>query len=213
MLKIIIAIAVSYIIGSLPTAYILGKVLKGIDIRKHGSGNVGATNALRVLGTGPGLVVLLIDLFKGFVPTVFIADYLIAGKSILAPDTLRLLLGASSICGHNWTIFLDFNGGKGVATTLGMLLGLSLRVKGIGLIFCLVLAIWLMIFLISRMVSAASIISGLSLPVFMLIFKQQSVLVVFSLLLAVFLILRHKSNLKRILSGTEPRLSFKKSTH
>ncbi|MDI6606795.1 MAG: glycerol-3-phosphate acyltransferase, partial [Candidatus Omnitrophota bacterium] len=128
---IIPGIIVSYLTGSIPTAYIFGRVFKGIDIRKFGSGNVGATNALRVLGKGPAIAVLLIDAFKGFVVVTLLADLLIAHLGGISAQTLRILLGIACICGHNWTVFLKFRGGKGVATTLGVLLGLSFSIPGL----------------------------------------------------------------------------------
>src|SRR3989338_6731967 len=110
---IILGICISYFIGSLPTAYIFGRVLKGIDIRKFGSGNVGATNALRVLGKPAGIAVLVLDIFKGVVAVLFLGN-IIATRITGIPDvTLRVLLGFSCISGHNWTIFLRFKGGKG----------------------------------------------------------------------------------------------------
>jgi len=112
-------IIISYLIGSIPTAYIFGRLLKGIDIRKFGSGNVGATNVLRVLGRAPAIIVLLLDIFKGFLAVVFVADFIALGCQSIPPETLRIILGFSCIAGHNWTVFLGLKGGKGVASTLG----------------------------------------------------------------------------------------------
>ncbi|MBU2257621.1 MAG: glycerol-3-phosphate acyltransferase, partial [Candidatus Omnitrophica bacterium] len=118
MLWIIPALLVSYLIGSIPTAYIFAKVLKGIDIRKTGSGNVGATNAARILGKKTAIVILSLDILKGLLPVIFLGD-LISPQVGLNQEVLRIMLGFSSIAGHNWTIFLGFRGGKGIATTLG----------------------------------------------------------------------------------------------
>ena len=114
VIRITLSVVISYLIGSIPTAYIFGKKLKGIDIRKHGSGNMGATNAIRVLGKGPGTLVLLIDIAKGIIPTTIMADLL--GTTDL---WMRLVWGLIAVCGHNWTVFLQFKGGKGIATGLG----------------------------------------------------------------------------------------------
>jgi glycerol-3-phosphate acyltransferase PlsY len=212
MLWIILGIIVSYLIGSIPTAYIFGRLLKGIDIRRFGSGNVGATNALRVLGKGPGIAVLVLDILKGFLPVIFLGNFLDPRITFISDEVLRLILGLSCICGHNWTIFLGFKGGKGIATTFGVLLGLSLKITGLKLILGLVILTWLLIFIIVRIVSVASVLSGVALPIYIIIFKQPAILIFAGILLCLFIILRHKSNLTRVLQGKEPRLNFKKST-
>jgi glycerol-3-phosphate acyltransferase PlsY len=206
MLWIIIGILISYLIGSIPTGYIFGRLLKGIDIRKFGSGNVGATNALRVLGKPAGIAVLVLDILKGFVVVFFLGNIIVARITGIPDITTRLLLGLSCICGHNWTIFLKFKGGKGVATTLGVLLGLAVKTAGIKVVFAMVIITWLVVFIITRIVSLASILSGITLPVYMFLFKQPRILIYTSTLLCIFIILRHKSNLKRLFQGKEPRL-------
>lgn len=204
---IILGLLISYLVGSIPTAYILGRVLKGIDIRKFGSGNVGATNAFRVLGKGPALAVLSLDILKGFLPVVLLGN-LLAAKApfILDKNLVRILLGLSCVSGHNWTIFLGFKGGKGIATTFGVLLGLSLKVSGLKLIIGLVILTWFLVFVIARIVSVASVLAGIALPLYMLIFKQSQILISASILLCLFVILRHKTNLKRVFRGQESRL-------
>jgi acyl phosphate:glycerol-3-phosphate acyltransferase len=207
---IITGIFISYIIGSVPTAYIFCRLLKGVDIRFHGSGNVGATNALRVLGRGPGILVLILDILKGFVAVTFLGNLIRSGAQVIPDETLRVFLGLSCISGHNWTIFLRFKGGKGMATTFGVLLGLSVNIPGLRLIFGLIVLTWLLIFVILRIVSIASVLTGISLPIYMIIFKQPNALIALSFLLCIFIILRHSSNLKRFFQGKEPRLTFKK---
>jgi len=211
MLSIVGGTIVSYLIGSLPSAYLFGRLLKGIDIRKFGSGNVGATNALRVLGKPAGITVLVLDILKGFVAVVFLGDFLTSTIIDIPDEALRIALGLSCICGHNWTIFLRFKGGKGIATTFGVLLGLAVKVSGFKIVLALSVLTWLALFLLSRIVSLASIFTGITLPVYMILFKQSNILVLSSVVIAVFIILRHKSNLKRLLQGKEPRLTFKKS--
>jgi glycerol-3-phosphate acyltransferase PlsY len=203
---IIPGILISYLIGSIPTAYIFGRVLRGIDIRKFGSGNIGATNALRVLGKKVGITVLILDLLKGFIPVVLLADILYSKTALLSEETLRIILGICCICGHNWTIFLKFKGGKGVATTLGVLLGLSIKIIGLRFILFLMISTWVLVFIISRIVSMASIISALAFPVYTFIFKQSNTLKISSLLLSAFVIIRHKANLKRLIQGKESRI-------
>lgn len=212
MQLIIPAIIISYLIGSLPTAYIFGRFLKGIDIRKFGSGNVGATNALRVLGKRPALVVLAIDILKGVLPVVFLGDYLLARGTGLAPEALRIIIGISCIVGHNWTVFLNFKGGKGIATSFGVLLGLAVRIAGLNAILGLVILTWLAVFISTRIVSLSSVAAGVGLPIYMAIFKQPLVLLISSIILSVFVVIRHQANLKRFFQGKEPRLSFRKNS-
>jgi glycerol-3-phosphate acyltransferase PlsY len=203
---IIIGIVISYLIGSIPTAYIFGRLLKGIDIRKFGSGNVGATNALRVLGKPAGIAVLVLDILKGFAVVFFLGNIIAARITGISDITARLLLGFCCICGHNWTIFLRFKGGKGMATTLGVLLGLAVKAAGIKVVFALVVLTWLVVFIITRIVSLASILSGIALPLYMFLFRQPRIFIYSSVLLSILIILRHKSNLKKLFQGKEPRL-------
>src|SRR4030042_5827660 len=206
MLWIISGILISYLIGSIPTAYIFGRVLKGIDIRKFGSGNVGATNALRILGKGPGVTVLILDILKGYTAVILLGDLAAAKSTFISDELLRVILGISCICGHNWTIFLKFKGGKGIATTFGVLIALAVKISGFKIILGMTILTWLVVFLIARIVTLASLSSGLALVLYMVLFRQSRILIVASIILSIFIILRHKSNLKRILQGKEPRL-------
>ena len=212
MLWILTGIVASYLIGSIPTAYIFGRLLKGIDIRTFGSGNVGATNALRVLGKGPGITVLLLDILKGFVAVALLGNILAPYTTLIPIGTLRIILGIACICGHNWTIFLKFKGGKGVATTLGVLLGFSATISCLKFVFALAILTWLFAFLLCRYVSLASIITGIALPVYMFFFSRSAVLVILGITLCIFIILRHTQNIIRLMKGQEPRLRFKKKS-
>jgi glycerol-3-phosphate acyltransferase PlsY len=198
------------LLGSIPTAYIFGRLLKGIDIRDFGSGNVGATNALRVLGKPVGITVLIIDILKGVLAVALLGNLLSAKVSFLPPEILRVMSGLCAIAGHNWTIFLNFKGGKGVATTFGVLAGLAFNIPGLKLILILTIATWLTVFIIARIISVASVISAIAMPVYMLVFKQSGILLFLSIILCLFIILRHKPNIKRVLRGKEPRLKFGK---
>lgn len=208
---IILGILISYLFGSIPTAYILGKLLKGVDIRKFGSGNVGATNALRVLGKPAGITVLVLDILKGFIVVAFLGDFLALRTTYVSDETLRIILGLSCISGHNWTVFLRFRGGKGMATTFGVLLGLALRIEGLEVILGMSILTWVLILVITRIVSVASILTGVTLPIYMVLFKQSKILFFWSIILSIFIILRHRANLRRLLQGKEPHLTFKKS--
>ncbi|MFH0827041.1 MAG: glycerol-3-phosphate 1-O-acyltransferase PlsY [Candidatus Omnitrophota bacterium] len=209
MLWILFGITISYLIGSIPTAYIFGRVFKGMDIRQLGSGNVGATNVLRTFGKKAALFVLTLDMLKGATCVIFVAEALAPRISSLDLLTLRLIMGISSICGHNWTLFLKFKGGKGVATTFGVMLALAFRVSPLRYIFIILVLTWLVVFLGTRIVSLASVISACLLPICMGIFKQPPVLILFATVIAISILLRHKSNLKRLFQGKEHRIHFK----
>ncbi len=222
MLWIILVLIISYFIGSIPTAYIFGWVIKGVDIRKFGSGNIGATNALRLLGKGWGVVILALDILKGFLPVIFLGDFLVkelnltqapynpAGIFTGQAQNLFIIIGLSCICGHNWTIFLRFKGGKGVATTLGVLLGLAVKITGLKVVLGLTVLVWFTSFFIVRIISLSSILAALSFPLFTILFRQSAIVISVGILLTIFIILRHKSNIKRLLEGKEKRISFRK---
>ncbi len=206
MIHLILSLTVSYLLGSIPTAYIFGKLLKGIDIRKHGSGNVGATNVFRVLGQGPGIVVLLIDIAKGLIAVVACA-----GLFKLTQTIHYVLSGLAVVAGHNWTCFLKFKGGKGMATSLGVLIGLMIKLSSIRVTVLSCAGLWTLLFLLTGYVSLASILSAVVLPVLMVVTAQSFELVILGLVFCVFVILRHRSNIKRLLNGQEHRFSpFKK---
>ena len=191
---------VSYLIGSIPTAFIFGKVMKGIDIREHGSGNVGATNAFRVLGKGPGTVVLILDIIKGIVPVVFVAGF-------LAPSVFgRIMAAAAAVCGHNWTCFLNFKGGKGIATTLGVLIGLTVVIPQARPAVFLCMISWAVCFFISGIVSISSLVAAVLLPIFMLLFNAPTSIVILSVIFCIFIVFRHRPNIQRLLKGQESRV-------
>ncbi|MDD5155852.1 MAG: glycerol-3-phosphate 1-O-acyltransferase PlsY [Candidatus Omnitrophica bacterium] len=208
MRQIITASIISYLIGSIPTAYIFGRVLKGIDIRKFGSGNVGATNALRVLGRWPAIAVLALDILKGFLPVLFLGNFFVQRINYLPQETVRLVVGLSCIAGHSWSLFLRFKGGKGIATTLGVLLALAIKVPGLNIVLALLVLSWFLIFAFTRIVSLASIVSAVLLPVYMLVFRQTFTLIFSSFILCAFAIIRHRSNLRRLWQGKEHRIKF-----
>jgi len=210
MLWIIAALIASYLLGSIPTAYLFGKA-KGIDIRKVGSGNIGATNAMRALGKGTGITVLLLDILKGFMAVVFLGDYFGDKPILWQVQNLRIIIGLCCICGHNWTIFLKFKGGKGIATSFGVLLGLALRLPGLNMVIGILILTWVIVFMLWRIVSLASIIAAIALPVSVILFRLPAILAVVSIILCIFVVIRHKSNFVRILQGKEPRLYFSKS--
>lgn len=203
MINIIIGILLSYLLGSIPTAYIFGRLLKGIDIRDHGSGNVGATNAFRVLGKIPGALVLIIDIFKGVIPLTLIAD-LVGIDTVLT----RIVLGLSVVAGHNWTVFLKFKGGKGIATTLGVLIGLTVKVVVLRPVVFVCILAWLISFLVSGYVSLSSIIAAVLLPIIMVCTKQSFEIICLGVIFCVFVVFRHRPNILRLMSGNESRVKL-----
>ena len=187
----------SYLLGSIPTGFLWAKA-RGIDIRKVGSGNIGATNVMRALGKGPGITVLVLDALKGYLP-VFLAPRVFPN---LSGSTLQIVCCIAVIAGHNWTCWLKFKGGKGVATSAGALLAM-LPVS----LVC-ALAVWGVVFAIWRYVSLASIAAAVAVPVVTWFAKPE--LFWFTALLGAVVIWKHKSNIQRLLAGTENRVGAKK---
>ncbi|MDD2752933.1 MAG: glycerol-3-phosphate 1-O-acyltransferase PlsY [Candidatus Omnitrophica bacterium] len=206
MAQILLRTVISYLVGSFPTAYIFGKLLKGVDIRRVGSGNVGATNAFRVLGKGPGIAVLCIDILKGFIAVVFLGNSSGQLDTVISPQLLGIILGLACIIGHNWPVFLRFKGGKGVATTLGVLLALACTIASLKIILLSLFLTWSAVFLFFRIVSLASIVTAIMLPVYAYVFKQPAPIITVSILLALLSIARHHSNISKLLQGKEQRL-------
>ena len=201
LLFLAISIILAYLIGSIPVAYIFGRMVKGIDIREHGSGNMGATNAFRVLGRGPGTAVLILDIIKGIIPVTLLANAFGLG------DALSLvIISVAAVAGHNWTVFLGFKGGKGMATSLGVLIGLAIQFQGLRIILLLVTMTWLGFFLLFGYVSLASIIAAVVFPVLMVARFESLPLIIMSLLLCCFIVFRHRSNIKRLAKGQENRV-------
>ena len=206
-------VLLAYLLGSFATGYIAGKVLKGIDIREIGSGSTGATNVLRTLGKVPGAFVLLIDCLKGvlaitFVYFLFNCDW---GQNLI-PTTVDVrlwqpwlvtLVGLAAMLGHSKSIFLGFTGGKSVATSLGILLAISWQV---GLA---TLGIFAVVFAISRIVSLSSISGAVAVSIFMVVFHQSLAYILFSIAGGLYIIIRHHSNIERILAGIEPKIGQK----
>lgn len=202
-MKLVLGLWISYFLGAIPTAYIVGKIYKGIDIRRHGSGNVGATNVFRVMGKGAGIFVLCVDILKGVLAVSVVADFL-GLREVLH----RVLLALVVVSGHNWTVFLDFKGGKGIATSLGALIGLTVSIAAIRPVVFWTVLVWLACFLGTGFVSLASIVAGVILPISMVWTGQEFPLVVLGVILCVLVVVRHRPNIKRLLAGQEPRVNF-----
>jgi acyl phosphate:glycerol-3-phosphate acyltransferase len=198
----------AYLLGSIPAGYIAGRIA-GVDVRKVGSGNVGATNVTRVLGKRFGYPVFIVDFAKGLAAVV--VGVMIAKAAQSTPQFVDLcgaIAAVSSVIGHSYPIWLGFKGGKGVATSLGSLFGLNWVAAAVACV------VWISVFQLTRYVSLSSIAAALALPVTIatMVFLKQlqtPILLYFAVLLAAIIVLRHRSNLSRLLKGTEPRFARK----
>ncbi len=197
-----VLLLIAYLIGSIPTSFILGKLLRGIDLREHGSRNVGATNAMRVLGKPVGIAALFVDAAKGFFPTLLFP--LISGESasgFLSQENQALCIGLAAVIGHIFTIFLKYKGGKGVATGIGVYLALAPKALLLTFSICLILVAS------TRYVSLGSLTGAILLPIFLLLVGPRSLLlVIFTVLLGGLVIWRHRENIKRLVQGTESKI-------
>lgn len=204
LLTISLAILGSYLLGSIPTSYIFGKILKGIDIREHGSGNAGATNALRILGTKWGILTMILDMAKGWL-AVFLGRMLLDNPA----NWVLIALALGAIIGHIFTIYLGFKGGKGVATSAGVFIALA------PIPVAIALAVFIITVWITRYVSLGSMLAALvafGAELFINIknnFADKEILGLVILIVA-FIIFRHKANIQRLLAGNENKLKFKK---
>lgn len=201
MIKFLLFAVIAYFMGSLPNGVFIGKKIKGIDIREHGSGNSGATNAYRVLGAKCGIVVLVADILKGLIP-LMLAD--VAGIKGIP----LLLIGIIAIVGHSLSIFLDFKGGKGVATSLGVFLYLVPQVM------LIVVGAFIGVVYFTKYISLASIVGAGLLPILTLFMPlrdgiDRPSIFIISLFMGLFVIYRHRTNITRLLNGTENKFNVK----
>ncbi len=207
-ISFLLLIAAAYLLGSIPFGYLAGRA-RGMDIRQHGSGNIGATNVFRILGRGPGIAVFVLDALKGFL-AVRLATWIPGADGLLGVGGAAVIAALAAVLGHNYTCWLGFKGGKGIATSAGVLLGLAPLATGI------VLGLWILLFVMSRYVSVASIGAAAGLPVAVIALgwaagRIDPWLAGFSLLAAVLAIWRHRTNIARLRAGTEVRFERKKS--
>lgn len=188
----VLAIVLSYLLGSIPTGLWLGLRLRKVDIREHGSKNIGATNTLRTLGRFLGAVALAADMAKGFVAVVFVAQ-------ISDWEFAPIACGLAAIAGHTWSVFLKFRGGKGVATSGGVFFGLA------PIPMLATLAVFLVVLGATRMVSAGSILAAVTLSVSVFMTSEDLALRIVATAVPLLVIVRHRDNVRRILNGTENR--------
>lgn len=215
MLALGVVLLISYLVGSIPTSIWVGKLFKGVDIREHGSGNAGATNTFRLLGWKPGVVVLVFDFFKGFVSSYWIcmlAYHIGSGPVSLFPfwevhPFLQISCGIVAIIGHMFPIYANFDGGKGMATAAGMLFGIEPVSVGV------TAAVFLVVMLISRYVSLASLIAAFIYPLVLVTLRYgfgwdiDGSILIFGALAGIGIIIKHRGNIKRLLNGTENQIS------
>ena len=180
----------AYLFGSIPTGVLVGR-LRGVDVRRQGSGNIGATNVARVVGRLPGLLVLIVDVAKGWIPVAVLGSWVPVSK---------ILLGMAAVTGHVWNPFLQFQGGKGVATALGVLLGLDLRVA-LG-----TLGVWIAVAAVTRYVSVASVSAALAAPFLMLFFGLPTSWILGAIGVGLAIMARHRPNFLRLIHGEENRI-------
>ena len=205
-MKTFILIVIAYILGSIPNALWIGKVFRGIDIREHGSKNTGSTNAARVLGAKLGILTLILDISKGAIPVArsffMKADLLenMTGISSLDP----IMVGIFAIIGHSFSLFMKFKGGKAVATTVGVFTVLVPKA------LLLAAVVFFVIFAVTRYVSVSSITAAISLPIFIFFLYWDVPYTIFGGIIAILIIVKHKSNIQRLLNGTESKFTINK---
>ncbi len=205
MILLLVLVLISYLVGSIPTSIIMGRVLRGIDIRDHGSGNAGGTNAFRVLGWKPALVVVLVDIFKGWLAAALLAGLTFGGLlgeiPFDNPPLTAILCGTAAVLGHTFTIFAGFKGGKGVGALAGMLIHLFPVAVLLGL------AVWLLMLITTGYVGLGSVtaVSLFPLITYLRYGALDSTLGYFSLVITVFIWFTHRGNIARLWAGTENR--------
>ncbi len=198
----LLTIIVAYLLGSVSTGYLAGKFLKGIDVREYGSKSVGTTNILRTIGPAAAVLVLALDVGKGLI-VIFLADWLVGTPTVV------MLSGLAAVIGHNWPVYFGFRGGKGIATSLGVIAGLSLPVLGV------ITVLGVLIIILTRYVSLASLTGAAIFPLLLWILRETSrievtpLVVLISTLLSLLAIIRHRDNIKRLLKGQENKVGKK----
>ena len=196
-MKIALVITICYLLGSIPFGYIVGKLFKKIDIRELGSGNIGATNVFRILGPSLASLVLIGDIGKGIL-SIYLVRFLNIDNLLIST-----IAGLVVICGHDWSLFLGFKGGKGIATTFGVVFALNPTISILAVI------VWGIVLVTTRYASLSSILAIISIFIFTILFKQPYEYIIFSAIILVLGIFNHKDNIKRLRSGNERKIGEK----
>ena len=196
----LLTLLLGYLLGSIPSGFLVGQWCKGIDLRTIGSGSTGATNVLRNVGKGPALAVFFVDVAKG-AAAVLLARSLNPTSALI--DWIQVLAGLAALAGHIWPVWLGFKGGKAVATGFGMFLGLAWPVG----LACF--GMFMAVFSISRIVSLASVVAAVSLPLLMAAGSDSNANLVVALVAMLLVLWRHRSNIQRLINGTEPQVGQK----
>jgi len=206
-IQLLFGLIISYLLGSIPTSVWVGKWLYKTDVRKHGSGNAGATNTVRVLGYYAGIPVLLFDIAKAWFPVYAVANLLIWDKLFFDLVYIQIAFGLAAVIGHVYPIYIGFKGGKGVATLAGMALGLF------PIAFLFSLLIFITVVAISRYVSLGSILAAIVFPLFLVFVSdhQNIPLIALGVFASVFIIYTHRENVKKLFNGTENKFGAKKT--
>lgn len=203
LVSYIVVVLAAYLLGSIPAGYLVGRA-RGLDIRREGSGNIGATNALRVLGKPAGIFVMIVDGLKGYAACVWATDLVLGLCGASGdPGLHRVLAGIAAVLGHNYTCWLNFKGGKGIATSAGVYFALS------PLSAAIAVGSWILVVAITRIVSIASITAAVVLPVSVWMSHPSLLLKIATTLLGLMAIYKHKGNIQRLRAGTEPRIGQK----
>jgi glycerol-3-phosphate acyltransferase PlsY len=196
----------AYLLGSIPTSVWVSKWFYGIDIRQFGSGNAGTTNTFRVLGTKAAIPVFLFDVFKGFILPFLAHHNINMFPNVNDVFLYPIIVGVFAVLGHIFPIFAEFKGGKGVATLLGMTLGICLIPASFAFV------VFIIVFLLFRYVSLGSLTAGIFFPVFVFFFTNYSIsLIIFSIVALILLIYTHRTNISRLINGTENKIIFNKT--
>ena len=203
-MKVALLMGAAYLLGSIPFGVLAGRS-RGVDVRKHGSGNIGFSNVLRVLGPGPALLVFVADVLKGVIP-VLGARWLFRAWSVPSPDLWLLAVGLAPILGHTFSIFLGFRGGRAVATTLGVLLAMVWQAAAVGL------GVWILVVAATRYISAGSIAAAVTVPVYLAIVGVRGEWAVFWTAVGALIVARHIANLGRLLEGRETKIGERVTT-
>jgi len=201
-----IVVTVAYLVGAIPFGLLIAKRVKGIDLRTFGSGNIGTSNAVRAMGRRWGFVVFSLDFLKGFLPVL--ACHQLVGTHSETVPLLQVLTGTAAVLGHCFPVYLGFKGGKGVATGCGAIIAIDARIFVCGGV------VWLVTRLLTRYAGLASIMMGITFPIAVVVLdtiqgRRRPELLVGSLLLTLLILVRHRSNMRRMLQGTEPHIGEK----